>query len=183
MPNPIPNDSQGSQDSSQGKSDGKPEDNQTDDANIKALQRKLTEKDKALKTLQAELDQKNDQDNQQNQAQTSELVKMQEQIKEQKEMIAKDREDRKVDLVKANFPKYSENLIRLLLRDKEGNIEEVESALGKQSENLGLKTVETPSFTPETAQEKIEEIKKNNSLPWDERLYQIQKIKDQTKKQ
>ncbi len=177
---PKPNDSEGTQGPDQGKPQGKPEDTQGE--NIKALQRKLTERDKELKTLQSQLTEKEKNTEDKAKHDGSEIEKLRQQIKEQKDMIQQDREDRKVEIIKSKFPKYSEKLVRLILRDTEGNLEETASVLSKQSETLGVKKVETPKFNPETAKQKIQEIKDDKTLAWDEQLYRIKQVKDNTQK-
>lgn len=163
-----------------GKSDDNPQGNQ-DDENIKSLQRKLTEKDIELKNLEKKLEESNSLKKEKEDEGKTEVQKLQDKISGLEETQAKLREDTSIkDLLKTNKG-VPETIIRLLYREKDGNLEEVQEILDKQASALGVKKVETPKFTPAESKERMEDVKKDPKLSMDEKLVKLEEIRKNTK--
>lgn len=170
-----------------GKSDGNSDGNQGD-ANIKALQKKLTEKDVAHKAMEKELAEiKASQEKKQKEIENEkeltaqEVREMREGYKSMAQQLADMKMDEQFKEVKKDFPKYSENIIKLMIKDKKGNLEEVRTALKEQNKLLGIKSIKTPKFEKAKAKELIEQIKKDDSLSPEIKSLKITEIKGNIK--
>lgn len=163
-----------------GKQDDNSKGNQGDE-NIKALQQKLTLKDQEYKKLSQELETLRKTDEKKKEVDKTEQQKVQEgyekmalQLEEMK--MASDYKE-----VKKDFPKFAESIIKLLIKDRKGNLEEVKEALRGQSKLLGLKSISTPKFEPEKAEKIIEKIKKDSTLAPEVALAKIREIRKNIK--
>jgi hypothetical protein len=161
-----------------GKSTDNPanKDNPNESENIKALQRKLTEKDKELKLLQEQ--QKNSESDQ---GEKNEATKLMEKIlEENKNLSSKIDEinlDKKADLLKEKYPDIATDLIIHLDDDQIESVVEKQREISKKQYG-DSEYFKSPQYTNiSDIDSEIEKVKSDTSLSVEKKFEKVSELK------
>jgi chromosome segregation ATPase len=176
-PNTGPKDSPGTK---KGNPGDNPEGNQNDQGNdqnesenIKALQRKLSEKDNAMKDLQKKLDELEGKKNEGK----NEIETLRDELSKMNETISSLKTEREKETLSQKYPDI---LPEFLVGKTEDEIELiVKRQREKNKELYGEIPVNSPQFeNSDEVQKEIDEVRKNKALTTEEKIAKIGELKE-----